>query len=79
LPDDVGLRVDVQLVGEAIKPVVLARIAQVEDVLGDDADLADARAGGLELGERRNAGRRLGAGPACPGQGGEANEQETLN
>jgi hypothetical protein len=69
----------VQLVGEAVEPVVLARIAQVEDVLGDDANLADARARGLELGESRKADRRLGAGPACPGQGGEANEQKALN
>jgi hypothetical protein len=69
----------VQLVGKAIEPVVLARIAQVEDVLGDDADLADARARRFELGEGRNAGGRLCAGPACPGEGGEANEQVTLN
>jgi hypothetical protein len=69
----------VQLVGEAIEPVVLARIAQVEDVLGDDADLADAGAGGLELGEGRNAAWRLCISLACPGQGGEASEQITLN
>jgi hypothetical protein len=69
----------VQLVGEAIQPVVLARIAQVEDVLGDDTDLADARARRFELGEAWNAGWRLGAGPACPGEGGEANEQVMLN
>jgi hypothetical protein len=69
----------VQLVGEPVKPVVLARIAQVEDVLRDDADLADARAGGLELGEGRNAASRLCTSLACPGQGGEANEQITLN
>jgi len=69
----------VQLVGEPVEPVVLARIAQVEDVLGDDADLADARAGGLELREGRDAAWGLCTGLACPGQGGEANEQETLN
>jgi hypothetical protein len=69
----------VQLVGEAIEPVVLARIAQVEDVLGDDADLADACARRFELGEAWNAGGGLCAGPACPGEGGEANEQITLN
>jgi hypothetical protein len=69
----------VQLVGEAVEPVALARVAQVEDVLGEDADLADARARGFQLGEGWNAGRGLGTGLACPGQGGEANEQETLN
>jgi hypothetical protein len=79
VPDDVRPGTDVQRVGKAIKPVVLARIAQVEDVLGDDANLADARARGLELGEGRNAAWRLCASLACPGQGGEANEQETLN
>jgi hypothetical protein len=69
----------VQLVGEAVEPVVLARIAQVENILSDDADLADACARRFELGEAWNAGWRLCAGPACPGEGGEANDQVTLN
>jgi hypothetical protein len=78
----------VQEVGEAEEPVVLPRIVEVEDVLGGDADLADARARRLELGERRQQrgcfcrypGRWLRLRPpGRPGQGREANESANLN
>jgi hypothetical protein len=74
----------VNLVGEPEEPVVLARIAQVEDIVREDANFADTRAGGLELGEARQAlrcaGRLLcGSPPGCPGQGRKANEQAVLN
>ena len=79
-PDHVRARIEVQLVGEAEEPVVLPRIAQVEDIAGDDADFADTRAGGLQLGERRHALRFLRAGRSrCPGQRGQANEEAKLN
>jgi len=79
-PDDVRARLEVQLVGEAEEEVVLARIAQVEDVPGDDADFADARAGRFELGERGKRLRLLRAGPAgCAGQRREASEEAILN
>jgi len=70
----------VQIVGEAEKPVVLPRIVQVEDIAGDDADFANTRPGGLQLGERRQALRVLRAGPSrCPGQRDQANEEAKLN
>jgi len=72
----------VDLVGEAENEVVLARVVQVEDVVGVDADLADARALRLELGKGRQAsvGRILRARPpGCPGQRRKANEQAKLN
>ena len=53
-PDDVRAGLDVKLVCETEEPVVLLRVLEVEDVLGDDPDLADAGARGLELGERRD-------------------------
>src|SRR5688572_15961697 len=56
--DDLRARVDVNLVCQAVERVVLARIGEVEDVLGNDANLADARAGGFELGERGHRIRR---------------------
>jgi hypothetical protein len=78
--DDVRPRRGVQLVGEAEEEVVLPRIVQVEDVAGDDADFADARAGRLELGERGEGLRLLRTGRAgCPGQGREPNEQAIPN
>jgi hypothetical protein len=73
----------VQLVRQAVEGLVLPRVREVEDVLRDDADVADARAGGLELGEGGNTSLRarlFGAGRlACPGQGGKANEQARPN
>ena len=60
-PDHLRAGRDVELVREAEEPVVLQRVGEVEDVLGDDPDLADARARRLELGERRNV-RGLGGG-----------------
>ena len=68
-------------VGEPEQPVVLARVREVEDLLREDADLADARARVLELGEARQALRRLlrGGQPGCPGQRRKANEQVELN
>jgi hypothetical protein len=57
--DDVGPGIDVQLVCQPVEEIVLPRILQVEDVLGGDVDVADARAGGFELCEARQAlGRR---------------------
>ncbi|HEV3010518.1 MAG TPA: hypothetical protein VGX52_15935 [Burkholderiales bacterium] len=55
--DDLGAGVDVQLVRQTIEGVVLPRVVEVENVLGDDADFADARARGLELGKARNRRR----------------------
>jgi len=73
----------VQLVREAVESVVLARVVEVEDVLREDADLADARTRGLELGEARDAlaRRRLlgAAGPGCPCQGRQESEQAMPN
>jgi len=42
----------VQRVGDAVGELVLRRVAQVEDVVRVDADLADQGAGRLEVGER---------------------------
>jgi hypothetical protein len=61
----------VQLVREAEQPVVLARVLEVEDVLRQDADLADAGAGRLELGQRGYAF----LGFACLGERRQANGQ----
>jgi len=73
----------VQLVREAVESVVLARVVEVEDVLREDADLADARSRGLELGEGWNGLARRGllgaAGPGCPRQGRQAGEQAMPN
>jgi hypothetical protein len=67
----------VQLVREPVKRPVLVRIVEVEDVLGDDADLADARSRGLELGERREALLRPGR-PPRRGQGRQAKRKAIL-
>jgi hypothetical protein len=74
----------VQLVREAVKGPVLVRIVEVEDVLGDDVDLADPRSRGLELGKGGQASLRGGLlrrllSPAGPGEGGQANEQAIPN
>ena len=58
-PDHVRVGARVQRIGPAEEKLVLLRIGRVEDVLGDDADLADARPGGFELGEGRRLVRRL--------------------
>jgi hypothetical protein len=50
---------DVEAIGEAVEPPVLARLAEVEDVADVEADLADHRAAALELlvaGDRRRLG-----------------------
>jgi hypothetical protein len=50
----------VQPVDEPVEPVVLVRIAEVEDVPGIDFDPADRGAFRLELPERRRGFRPLG-------------------
>ena len=58
--DHIRPRLHVQPVCKAVKRVVLARVCEVEDILRDDVDAADACAGRLQLGEARKAlGRRL--------------------
>jgi hypothetical protein len=52
-PDERRLRADVDRVCRAIEEVVFLRVVRIEDIVGDDPDLADQRAGGLELGDRR--------------------------
>jgi len=52
----------VEPVRQPVERLVLARVVEVEDVLRNDADLADARPGRLQLGERRDALLRF-AGP----------------
>jgi hypothetical protein len=74
----------VQLVREAVEGLVLPRVGEIEDVLRDDADVADARAGGFQFGKGWNSAsqraRLLRAGrPACPGEGRKANEQAIPN
>jgi hypothetical protein len=71
-PDQRRLRADVERVRRAIEDVAFLRVARVEDVVGDDPDLADQRAGGLEL---REGGQRRGR--WCAGlRGGGARMQE---
>ncbi len=53
-PDDRDARLNVKEVGGAVQNTVLLRVLQVEDVPVVDADLADHRACGLELGEGRD-------------------------
>jgi hypothetical protein len=56
----------------AVDEAALLRIVRVEDIVGDDPDFADQRAGGLELGDggQRRGGWRTGL------RGGEARMQE---
>ncbi len=72
-PDDARVGADVQPVREPEKRIVLLRIAQVEDVFSIDANLADLRVRGLELGEGRKGLRsdRRGAGERECSAGGE--------
>jgi hypothetical protein len=51
-------------VRRAVDEAVLVRIAEIEDVVGDDADLADQGAGGLQLFERGQGRGRLRGGQA---------------
>jgi hypothetical protein len=55
--DDRLARIDVQLVGRAVEPMVFRRDRRIENVADRDVDLADDRAGGLELGTGRDADR----------------------
>jgi len=74
-PDDLGTGIDVQLVRQAVEGVVLSRVVEIEDVVGLDADLPDARPGGLELGESRNAlGRLLVLRAGRPGRRGQSRQ-----
>jgi hypothetical protein len=52
-PDRRLVCVDVQAIGQPKQPVVLIRIIEIEDRLALDLNVADARAGGFELGIRR--------------------------
>jgi hypothetical protein len=87
VPDDVGTGVDVQLVRQAIEDIVLPGVLEIEDVVGEDADLADARACGFELREARQAFRRRrllrGGRRGDAGERGQASEkrmpQQVLN
>jgi hypothetical protein len=50
-PDQRRPGADVDRVRRAIEEVVFLGVVRIEDVVGDDPDLADQRAGGLELGD----------------------------
>ena len=58
-PDQLGPRLDVQRVRRAIGDGALMRVAQIEDVVRVDADLAEHGARRLELGERGHFRVRL--------------------
>ncbi|TMG73967.1 MAG: hypothetical protein E6H80_08920 [Betaproteobacteria bacterium] len=78
-PDDRGARLNVKEVGGTVQDAVLLRVLEVEDIQVVDADLADDRAGRLELGEggdfllrggflRVHGSQRAGESDAAAGQ-----------